>query len=84
MHAIYPVTLIALSLTLTACGGSDSSTTPTTNRIKTPSSNELSGNLSIKINDQAAQKTQPRNTPDDGDYPAYQLVNTLGSSKLPS
>ena len=45
--------------------------------------NEFSGNLSIKINDQTAKNIQPRNTPDDSDYPAYQLVNTLGSDNVP-
>lgn len=84
MHAIYPRTLIALSLTLTACGGGgDTSTNPAPNRPNVSSSNEFSGNLSIKINDQTAKNIQPRNTPDDSDYPAYQLVNTLGSDNVP-
>lgn len=80
MHAIYPSTLIALSLILTACGGGDdTSANPTPNRTNIASSNEFSGNFSIKMNDRAAQNIRPRNTPDDSDYPAYQLVNTLGS-----
>lgn len=83
MHAIYPSTVIALSLTLTACGGGDTSANPAPNRTNIASSNEFSGNFSIKINDQAAKNIQPRNTPDDSDYPAYQLVNTLGSDNVP-
>ena len=81
MHAIYPSTLIALSLTLTACGGGDDANTsaPATN---SPPSTTLSGNLSIKINNQAAKTIQPRKTTEDAEYPAYQLITQLKRAEL--
>lgn len=79
MHALYPSTLIALSLTLTACGGGDTSANPAPTP-NSPPSTELSGNLSIKINNQAAKTIQPRTTSEDADNLAYQLTTALSSA----
>jgi|GEM_PF-3712385 len=79
MHAIYPSTLIALSLTLTACGGGDDANTSAPSQNSRPST-ELSGNLSIKINNQSAKTIQPRTTSEDAEHPAYQLTTSLSSA----
>lgn len=79
MHAIYPSTLIALSLTLTACGGGDDTSANPAPSPDSPSSTELSGNLSIKINNQTAKTIQTRTTSEDTEYPAYQVTTTLSS-----
>ncbi len=80
MHAIYPSTLIALSLTLTACGGGGDTSANPTPPPNSPPSTELSGNLSIKINDRAVKTIQPRKTSEDDEYPAYQLTTALSSA----
>ena len=82
MHAIYPSTLIALSLTLTACGGGGDTSANPAPPPNSPPSTELSGNLSIKINDRAVKTIQPRKTTEDAEYPAYQLTTALSGARL--